>query len=153
MEKLLELISKAYVYIPASVLAALAIIIPAVIKLVKISTSNSALSLRIMILGKKVKNRDKAIDTLVKDRREDLEDRKHYLIEANKLTINKKQRELNEHEIQAIDAKLSNLTKFEEECAEERKHEEEIETKKKKIRVKVVKNVVAESIAENKESK
>ena len=103
--------------------------------------------------NKKIKNQEKTIDNLIEQRADDLTAEKNYLIKLNELEYNKKKINLNNERIIDIDSRMKINDEIKAERQEAKKHENEIDSKKKKVRVKVVKKAVEETIAEQNEDK
>lgn len=145
MDQFLEVISKAYVYIPASVLAVLAILIPAIVKIAKICTSNTANAVKISLLKKDVKDLSVAVEYICDGFIDELKGEKNYLMNQNEVTLNKKQVALNNTRIDEIEIKIQKAVELKGEMNAKKEAAAELEkNKKKKVRVKVIKQTAKE---------
>ena len=148
MEQFLNFISQNYFYIPASIIGVLAIIIPAIVKIAKICTSNTANAIKIAKIKKQVVELENNLLAEQEGILIDLENEKNYLLERNSILLNKKEIALNQARIETIGKRIAEITCRKTTLIATREAEQELEkANKKKVRVKVVKNV-AEKVKE-----
>lgn len=138
LEQILNFISQKYFYIPASVIGALLVIIPAVVKIAKIVTSNSVLSVKLLNANSKIAKLVKTLKDFKNNAIENLKNEREYLLQCNELSLSKKQIKVNENRIAYIDEQLKIYAELE--FVEENEEQVGEQAKgKKKIRVKVKK--------------
>lgn len=148
MEEILNFISSVYVAVPAGVITALGIIVSAIVKIVRISTSNAALTAKLVLQDQKIKKLEDDNATLVTFTKNLLIHEKSYTEEFNRYTLNRKQINCNNERIAYLGTQVEAMEIHEQEQAKYRAIQVEQNKKAKKVRVKVIKNAIAESIAE-----
>lgn len=106
MEEILNFISQNYFYIPASIISALAVIIPSIVKIAKIVTDNTATVAKIVSIGSELSNLTKKVNELQNEKIESLNEEKAYIESLNSVTINKREKEINTARLEIINKKI-----------------------------------------------
>lgn len=132
MEEFLNFVSQNYFYIPASIIGALLIIIPAIVKIAKICTSNTANAIKLSNMKKEIENLKKELNETKDELTESLSQEISFLENSNKYELNKKQVALNNSKIGLLNGKIEKLK-------EKKIVIEEAPQPKKKVRIKVKK--------------
>lgn len=144
MEEILNFISQNYVYIPASVIGALLVIIPAVVKIARIVTSNTVQTVKLANTRKAHADMRTEFEKVIDAEIEDAKEEKQYLLALNNVAYNKREKDLNTLRIAKLDAKVERLEKSKKTIGEQKEALAEEKKATKKVKVKVIKSVAKE---------